>query len=136
MQINKKWNCSEFIDISISGRSQQLHSIITSYQSFKPKCGSIMVWGFFASSRPGYLTIIEQTMNSYPNQKILLENFRLFIHQPACKLLIQMGGAFILNIQEKRFLRRTISVLGEEKIKVQTKFHRNVVSVTDVSSSC
>lgn len=75
-QINKKMNFSEFIGVSISGRSQKLHSIIiTSHQLFNLKCGSIMAWGSFASSRPRYLVIIEKTINSYSYQKILLENF-------------------------------------------------------------
>ncbi len=39
-------------------------------------CGSVMVWGCFASSGPGRLAIIDGTMNSALYQKILKENVR------------------------------------------------------------
>ncbi len=36
--------------------------------------GSVMVWGCFAASEPGWLIIIDETMNSAPHKKILKEN--------------------------------------------------------------
>ncbi len=38
--------------------------------------GSVMVWGCFATSGPGWLAIIDGTMNSALYQKILKENVR------------------------------------------------------------
>ncbi len=38
--------------------------------------GSVMVWGCFAASGPGWLAIIDGTMNSALYQKILRENVR------------------------------------------------------------
>jgi hypothetical protein len=43
--------------------------------------GSIMVWGCFAASRPGKLTIINRKMNSQVYQDVLQENVRLSVHQ-------------------------------------------------------
>ncbi len=38
--------------------------------------GSVMVWGCFAASGPGWLAIIDGTMNSALDQKVLKENVR------------------------------------------------------------
>ncbi|KAK1785248.1 hypothetical protein P4O66_018641 [Electrophorus voltai] len=38
--------------------------------------GSVIVWGCFAASGPGRLTVVNGTMNSAVYQKILKENFR------------------------------------------------------------
>ena len=43
--------------------------------------GSIMVWGYFAASRPGQLAIIDGKRNSQVDQDILQENVRLSVCQ-------------------------------------------------------
>ncbi|MGH0168425.1 UNVERIFIED_CONTAM: hypothetical protein FKN15_054889 [Acipenser sinensis] len=40
-----------------------------------------MVWGCFAASRPGQLSIIDTTMNAALYQKILEENVRPSVHE-------------------------------------------------------
>ncbi len=47
-------------------------------QTVKHGGGSVMVWGCFAASGPGWLAIIDGTMNSSLYQKILKENVSLW----------------------------------------------------------
>lgn len=46
------------------GENQTLHSNLRIIQALKHGGGSIMVWGWFAASGPGWIAIIVGPMNS------------------------------------------------------------------------
>ncbi len=75
--------------------------------------GSVMVWGCFAASEPGWLAIIDGTMNSW-NQKILKENGRLSV----CDLKLKRTWVMQQDNDPKHTSKSTSEWLKKNKIKV------------------
>ncbi len=76
--------------------------------------GSVMVWGCFAASGPGWLAIIDGTMNSALYQKILTENVRL----PVCDLKLKRTWVMQQDNDPKHTSKSTSEWLKKNKIKV------------------
>ncbi len=80
----------------------------------KHGAGSVMVWGCFAASGPGWLAIIDGTMNSALYQKILKENVRLSV----CDLKLKRTWVMQQDNDPKHTSKSTSEWLKKNKIKV------------------
>ncbi len=76
--------------------------------------GSVMVWGCFAASGPGWLAIIDGTMNSALNQKILKEN----VWPSVCDLNLKRTWVMKQDNDPKHTSKSTSEWLKKNKIKV------------------
>ncbi len=76
--------------------------------------GSVMVWGCFAASGPGWLAIIDGTMNSALYQKILKEKFRPSL----CDLKLKRTWVVQQDNDPKHTSKSTSEWLKKNKIKV------------------
>ncbi len=75
---DKSWTFGRCVSRYIWCKTNTAFHKRTSYQQSKHGGGSVMVWGCFAASGPGWLAIIDGTMNSALYQKILKENVSLW----------------------------------------------------------
>ncbi len=73
-----------------------------------------MVWGCFAASGPEWLAIIDGTMNSAENQKILKENVRSSV----CDLKLKHTWVMQQDNDLKHTSKSTSEWLKKNKIKV------------------
>ncbi len=76
--------------------------------------GSVMVWGCFAASGPGWLAIIDGTINSALYQKILKEN----IWPSVCDLKLKRTWVMQQDNDPKHTSKSTSEWLKKKKIKV------------------
>ncbi|KAK3521940.1 hypothetical protein QTP70_020054 [Hemibagrus guttatus] len=78
--------------------------------------GSVMVWGCFAASGPGRLTVINGTMNSAVYQKILKENVRPSV----CDLKLKQTWVLQQNNDPKHTSKSTSEWLKKNKMKTKS----------------
>ncbi len=76
--------------------------------------GRVMVWGYFAALGPGWLAIIDGTMNSALYQKILKENVRPSV----CDLKLKCTWVMQQANDPKHTSKSTSEWLKKNKIKV------------------
>ncbi len=76
--------------------------------------GSVMVWGCFAASGPGWLAIIDGTMYSALYQKILKEN----VQPSVCDLKLKRNWVMQQDNYPKHTSKSTSKWLKKNKIKV------------------
>ncbi len=120
--MEKTWNSGDETKVELFGRCVSRYIWGKTNTAFHKKNiiptvkhggGSVMVWGCIAASGPGWLAIIDGTMNSALYQKILKENVRLSL----CDLKLKRTWVMQQDNNPKHTSKSTSKWLKKDKIK-------------------